>query len=73
MITFNKGGENSFKCMAETLAVGYIHQEVDGFYYFYPTYRPGAFWDSSTLKSITMKLEALNEAWSQKLKEVGVE
>jgi hypothetical protein len=72
MITFNKGGENTFKCMVGTQSIGYISQENDGFHYFFPTYRPGSYWDSSSMKAVTMKLEALNEAWSQKLNEAGV-
>lgn len=73
MITFNKGGENTFKCMVGTQSIGYIGQEVDGFYYFFPAYKPGSYWPALYLKEVYMKLEALNEAWTQKLKEVGVE
>lgn len=73
MISFNKGGENTYKCMVGTAAIGYIGQEVDGFYYFFPNYKPGSFWPSHYLKEIYLKLEALNEAWTQRLAKEGVE
>jgi hypothetical protein len=72
MISFNKGGENTYKCMYATKNIGYIHQEVDGFYYFYPAYKPGGRWEAAHLKEIYLKLEALNYAWANRLKEEGV-
>lgn len=51
--------------------LGTIEMEVDGFYYFYP--KPiGGFWAAHTLKDIANKLDALNEAWTQRILAEGV-
>lgn len=46
--------------------IGDLDQELDGYYYFTPINR-GGFWAGWILKDIAFKLEALNEAWNQRV------
>ena len=70
MLTYTKNEPHKqpahYAVFHEKKYLGVLYQEVDGFYYFLPEPR-GGFWASWILKDIAFKLEALNEAWSQRL------
>lgn len=50
----------SFKCQVEDRTVGYLHQEEDGIYSFYPNHVSGMRWNGGHLKEIAYKMDALN-------------
>jgi hypothetical protein len=72
MITYVKREESPLiDCFAGKVKMGFIMQEVDGFYYYYPPCKQG-FFPSGVLMDIARKLEALNEAWNIRLNELNV-
>lgn len=59
-----------YTCMIGRACIGTLGQEVDGYYYWIPRSIPeGGVIASWVLKDLYMKLEALNEAWDQKIGE----
>ncbi len=65
--TPKEGQPITYACIYENgNVIGHLEQEVDGYYYFWPIYK-GGFWASETMADIAHKLDALNEAWDQKL------
>ncbi len=70
MLTYTKNESHKqpayYAVFSGPFCLGDLYQEVDGFYYFEPKGKTGC-WPSWILKDIAFKLEALNEAWSQKL------
>jgi hypothetical protein len=72
MLTYTKvpisKGPPYYMVMAGSNHIGTIDQCEDGFCHFYPLPK-GGFWESAILKDIAHKLDALNEAWSQRLNE----
>lgn len=68
-VSTKPGQPSIYSCLAPNgVLLGSFEQEVDGFYYFFPVLR-GGFWEAYILHDIARKLDALNEAWSQKLDE----
>jgi hypothetical protein len=55
-----------YAIFSESVLLGTLEQEVDGFYYYFPTLRVGCY-SAWILKDIAHKLEALNEAWNQRI------
>jgi hypothetical protein len=71
MISYTKDSIGGFSCMYNGVRLGYIYQEVDGFYYLQPAVG-GGFYSASILKDMAFKLDALNEAWKLHLEKLNV-
>lgn len=63
-------GATIYDCIyPNSVKLGEMMMEVDGYYYFWPDLSRGGFWPSHILHDIARKLDALNEAWDQRLNE----
>lgn len=56
----NKSEVQCFKCIKEDKTVGYMLPEPDGIFNFYPNHLVGLNWNSSLMKEVAFKLDALN-------------
>jgi hypothetical protein len=72
VVTYTKNEPHNqpayYGCFFGSSLIGTIDQEVDGYYYFYPALR-GGFWASHLLHDVAHKLDALNEAWNQRIEQ----
>ncbi len=67
MITFTKNEPHKhppyYACMVGLKCIGMMEQEVDGFYYFFPSPYTGGFWQQEILQDLSDKLKELNASW----------
>lgn len=59
-----------YTVMVGKVCAGTLEQEVDGYYYLIPKFDNSGAIASWILKDLYMKIEALNQAWDQKVGEV---
>jgi hypothetical protein len=65
-LTTTKGVEpnvkvsQSFACVQEGRALGYLHPDNTGIYNFFPNHLFGMNWSSNVLKEVAFKMDALN-------------
>lgn len=68
MLEFVKISDTKYNVLFNNLVLGILLREIDGFYVFYQE-RHDAAWTAHILREISDKLNELNQAWDEYLRE----